>query len=480
MIKDAGIQELLTQFAPPGLQWAGVRVVHTQESWDVFRDEKFDYHHTGDSWGAMVEVLVHGQFAYAATPEVTDAGLRRALQSAYAQAKAAAPYGVFGFSPQVRPQARGHYVSPSLKKPGREDHKQILELLPHLCSVMNKTSDLICKTVAAVSLTHQKVRYFSSNGSAFFQEFIFGELSLSAIAQKGNVTQKRSDGGHVFQRGWDWILAADTAALAQRIAAQAVELVHAPECPTTTTHVVLAPDQMMLQIHESIGHPLELDRILGDERNYAGSSFVTLTDFGKLQYGSPLMNVTFDPQVETELASYAFDDCGNKAEKQFLIKEGVLLRGLGSLESQVRSGVPGVANQRACSWNRPPIDRMANLNLEPGAASFAEIIASIEHGIFMESNRSWSIDDYRNKFQFGCEYARLIEKGQLKGVVKNPNYRGVTTSFWNNLVAVGNEQTFGIYGTANCGKGEPNQSIRVGHASPVCAFQKIEIFGGAG
>jgi predicted Zn-dependent protease len=242
---------------------------------------------------------------------------------------------------------------------------------------------------------------------------------------------------------------------------------------------VLAPDQMMLQIHESIGHPLELDRILGDERNYAGSSFVKLSDFGTLVYGSPLMNVTFDPTVPGELAGYAFDDAGMPAAREYLIREGLLLRGLGSLESQTRARVPGVANFRANSWNRAPIDRMANLNLEPGTASFDAMIGSIESGILMESNRSWSIDDYRNKFQFGCEYARRIENGRLTTTLRNPNYRGVTNRFWRNLVQVGDRSTMGIYGTPYCGKGEPNQVIRVGHASPMCAFTNIEVFGGA-
>jgi len=244
------------------------------------------------------------------------------------------------------------------------------------------------------------------------------------------------------------------------------------------TDLVLAPDQMMLQIHESVGHPLELDRILGDERNFAGSSFVHLEDFGSLQYGSKLMNIVFDPTVDNQLASYNFDDGGMPATKEYLIQDGVLVRGLGGIESQIRSGVPGVSNLRASSWNRIPIDRMANINLEPGQSTRDEIIKSVERGVYMESNRSWSIDDYRNKFQFGCEYGRMIENGQLTKVVKNPNYRGITNPFWRSLSMVGNQDTFEVFGTPNCGKGEPNQVERVGHASPLCKFDQIQVFGG--
>jgi predicted Zn-dependent protease len=235
---------------------------------------------------------------------------------------------------------------------------------------------------------------------------------------------------------------------------------------------------MLLQIHESIGHPLELDRILGDERNFAGWSFVNPNDFGNLQYGSPMMNVVFDPTVSHELASYAYDEVGNKAERKYLIKEGKLVAGLGSLESQARSGLAGVANSRASSWNRAPIDRMANINLEGGKLTLDEMISKVERGVMMFANRSWSIDDYRRKFQFGCEYAKLIENGRITKTLKNPNYRGVTVPFWNNLVGLTDPSSIETYGSPYCGKGEPSQVIRVGHASPYALFKNIEVFGG--
>jgi predicted Zn-dependent protease len=241
---------------------------------------------------------------------------------------------------------------------------------------------------------------------------------------------------------------------------------------------VIDPDQVMLQVHESVGHPLELDRILGDERNYAGWSFVKLSDIGTLRYGSPLMNITFDPAMGAEAASFGADDIGNPARREYLVKDGILVRALGSLESQARAGKPGVANQRAQDWYRPPIDRMANLNLEPGASSFDSIIAAVERGVYMQTNRSWSIDDHRNKFQFGCEYGRLIRDGKLGAVVRNPNYRGISAGFWKSLFMVGDASTFAVFGTPNCGKGEPNQVITTGHAAPVCAFREVEIFGG--
>ena len=242
--------------------------------------------------------------------------------------------------------------------------------------------------------------------------------------------------------------------------------------------VLLMPDQMMLQIHESIGHPLELDRILGDERNYAGTSFVTPDMFGRYQYGSPLLNVTYDPTIDEELASFSFDDDGSPAEKVWLIRNGILERPLGGRLSQLRAAMEGTANSRATSWNRAPIDRMANLNVEPGESSLDDMIASIERGVLMRTNTSWSIDDSRNKFQFGCEWGEQIENGRVTGVVKHPNYRGISAEFWRSLRMVGNRETFEVHGTLTCGKGEPNQAIHVGHASPACVFADVEVFGG--
>jgi predicted Zn-dependent protease len=199
---------------------------------------------------------------------------------------------------------------------------------------------------------------------------------------------------------------------------------------------------------------------------------------GSYQYGSKLLNVTFDPTVSGEFASYSFDDDGAMAERQFLIKDGILERVLGGTISQARSGQPGVSNSRACSWNRPPIDRMGNINLEPGNSSLEDMIKSVEHGVYMKRNCSWSIDDSRNKFQFGCEYGQVIRDGELAEVVKKPSYKGISATFWRSLKAVGNPDTWALLGTPFCGKGEPNQAIWVGHAVPACLFSGVDVFGG--
>ncbi|MGE0614579.1 MAG: TldD/PmbA family protein [Bacteriovoracia bacterium] len=462
-------------------QWTGIRWLSETTTLRQFRDGKPQTNRSDHSQGVMVEVLAEGMFAYASTPQATPAGVAQAAKQALAQAQRAARFKVFDFNARMRPASRGRYQSPVRTPFGSVEVAAVCDHLKQACETL-KRSPKIIKTEAAVRLVETQIKMYSSAGAELEQEFSLISTDYNATAQDAAVIQTRTDNGMLarsYQSGLEMLFDPGTQERLQRIAEQALELVAAPECPTQTTSLVLMPDQMMLQIHESIGHPLEIDRILGDERNYAGWSFVKPEDFGKLIYGSPLMNVTFDPTLAHEFASYAFDDAGEPAKRTLLIEKGILKRGLGGLESQARSNLEGVANFRSASWNRAPIDRMANLNLEAGDASFDDIITSVEDGVLMESNRSWSIDDFRNKFQFGCEYGRRIRQGKLAEVVRNPNYRGVTNPFWRSLKRVGNEATRQAYGTPYCGKGEPNQIIRVGHASPVCLFKNIEVFGGA-
>ncbi|MFN7729340.1 MAG: TldD/PmbA family protein, partial [Bdellovibrio sp.] len=444
------------------------------------RNQKPDSQNYSLERGVQIEVMVDGHLGYASTSDLTETGLKRAANRAAQLSKKAATAKVFNFTPELRPQAVGQYQSPMLKSPDQLTLQEFISFLIEASKTL-KVSDEIVSASADVMFVETHQHIVSTSGTDFSQDFMLWTTNFMATAQKGGETQRRSLNGPVarcIQGGAEILDREFLLAECTKVGREALELLIAENCPTGKMDLILAPDQMLLQIHESIGHPLELDRILGDERNYAGWSFVKPTDFGELQYGSSIMNVTFDPTTKGEFASYNFDDCGNPARREYLIEKGILVRGLGSLESQKRSQLPGVANFRSSSWNRAPIDRMANINLEPGTESLDSMIGSIENGVYMEANSSWSIDDYRNKFQFGCEYGRRIENGKLTKVVKNPNYRGVTVPFWRSLKAVGNAQEVGQFGSPFCGKGEPSQVIRVGHSSPPCFFSQVEVFGG--
>jgi predicted Zn-dependent protease len=414
--------------------------------------------------GAMLTALTEDGLGYCATADVSAAGLQKALDRATEWAQATRGNSVPRFDPASLPAPRGEYQSPHAEEaPSRG---VLRELLAEECRGA-KIDARIVERYAAFELVDEERIYLTSAGGELAQRFRFTLPHMRVTANEGLQTQARSL-ELVRQGGFELVRESGFFGSGRRLADEALQLIAAPECPAGTMDLLLMPDQMMLQIHESIGHPLELDRVLGDERNYAGTSFVTPEMIGSYRYGSELLNVSYDP-LPGEAASFAFDDEGAPARKVFLIRDGILVAPLGG---------PGVANSRASGWNRPPIHRMANLNVEPGSSSLEEMIASMRRGILMRTNVSWSIDDSRNKFQFGCEWGELIEDGQRRGVVKNPNYRGVSASFWRSLRMVGGPATFEVHGTLYCGKGEPNQAIHCGHAAPACLFSEVEVFGG--
>jgi predicted Zn-dependent protease len=476
---DAEVKALF-QRTHPKVDFASLRFHRDREDTVSVRQDILQPLATSRDEGAMVTVHHKGGIGYAATPEVSAAGLKAAFAAAAAWAERSAGRAVTDFSKVPMPHPRGTFKSPVKRPWDTLPLKDKVERLLTLSRSM-KTNPKIVDWSADLWHVRSERLYLTSGGGEVAQDFDRLVPMLSASANEGAETQTRTFGRMAWcrQQGLELLDEADFFALGPTLAAEALELLAAPNCPEGTMDLLLDPDQMVLQIHESIGHPLELDRILGDERNYAGTSFVTLDMFGKYRYGSDLLNVTYDPTRPAQAASFAFDDEGLAAERQHIIKDGLLVRPLGGYVSQRRAGVAGVANTRADSWRRPPIDRMANLNVEPGDSRFEDMVKGIERGIYMRTNCSWSIDDSRNKFQFGCEWARLIENGELTKVVKKPNYRGISASFWRSLKAVGNSDSLQVLGTPYCGKGEPNQAVFVGHASPPCLFGEVAVFGGA-
>ncbi len=434
-----------------------------------------------NSAGVMLTIIIGDGIGYAATCDVTESGLKEAISRATNIANYSNKKLVFSANDLARPTISGIFSTPVSISWDSVSLKEKITMLQSSCTAL-KVDDKIVDWQSYVRYSLSDTLLITCDDISIKQSFQYIEPGLVAVANEGAKTQIRTGGGcgTARQGGLEQLvlLQFQNKDVATNIANEALQLLQAPECPTDTVDVLLMPGQMMLQIHESIGHPLELDRILGDERNYAGTSFVTQEMFGEYQYGSELLNITFDPTRRDELASYGFDDDGTPASKEFIIKDGLLKTPLGGTTSQLRADMNGVANSRACSWNRPTIDRMANLNLEPGTSSFESLVSSIENGVLMDSNSSWSIDDSRNKFQFGCEYGQIIKNGERKELVRNPNYRGISATFWRNLALVGDKTTFDILGTPNCGKGEPNQVIQVGHASPACVFKEVEVFGG--
>lgn len=474
------ISEYFRQVCPSDIHFASLRYVEEITEVVGIRKSVLQPVDKAIDRGVMVTVFHNGGMGYAATADLSLSGIRSAFQQAMGWAERTAGKLVFDADSLELPHSNGSYQSPVSRKWTDVSFSEKLDLLNTIDKQLPVDERIIEWSASLMNIRTESL-YITNHGGEIHQQWEMLAPDMMAVAHSNGQTQKRSFGsrGISQQSGWELFERVPYANEGARIANEAIQLLEAPDCPSGKMDLILMPDQMMLQIHESIGHPLELDRILGDERNYAGTSFVTMDMFGSYQYGSELLNVTFDPTVSEEFASYGFDDHGTKAEKTFLIRDGVLEKPLGAAISQSRANIDGVANSRACSWNRPAMDRMSNLNIEPGDKSLDDLVASVERGVLMHTNTSWSIDDSRNKFQFGCEMGELIENGERKGIVKNPNYRGISATFWRALKGVGNRSTFEVLGTPYCGKGEPNQVIRVGHASPACLFGNVDVFGGA-
>ena len=439
--------------------------------------------------GAMVTAWRRQGVGYCATADLSVGGLQRAAEEADHWAAIAEQCGVFqGIDLHTLLDSRALADSRSPIGEALPARAALLAMLREESEAMHPDPRIVSWS-ARLSVTRREQWLYVDGQLRSLQSSQFVEPNLEVTAADGGLSQTRTLAGQYNgfcqQGGLEVIRASGLFGGGARIAREALQLLVAPDCPSGPRDLLLMPDQMMLQIHESIGHPLELDRILGDERNFAGGSFVDLDMFGHYQYGSPLLDVSFDPDIEHELAAYRCDDDGEAARKVWLIRGGILQRPLGGGLSRARAQARGVtlegtANARAVGWHRAPIDRMANLNIEPGDTSLADMIASVDRGVLMRTNVSWSIDDARNKFQFGCEFGQLIEGGRLTTVVRNPGYRGISATFWRSLAAVGDLAGVEVLGTPFCGKGEPGQVIRVGHASPPCLFRGIDVFGGEG
>lgn len=429
--------------------------------------------------GVMVTVFDNGGIGYGATCNLTEEGISDAVDKALSWTHFSKDKTTFYPNTKHLTKNTGTYFTDEKEKWAQISTKDKIDYLKKINQKL-KCSSRISNWAASLRYNKIETFFLDSNDSSIRQKISYLLPQILVSAEYKKQTQTRTFGGHAHARqiGYDFLDDAKFSEKSSNLAEEAIELSQAPNCPNKKTKTLISPDQMILQIHESIGHPLELDRILGDERNYAGSSFVTTDMFQNYEYGSKFLNITFDPTLPSEVASYNYDDDGSSASREFLIKEGILLRPIGGFFSGQRTGIDSVACSRASNWNRPAIDRMGNINLEPGESNLDDLISSVEDGIYLETNNSWSIDDKRSKFQFGCEKGTLIKDGELKNVVKNPNYRGITQDFWHNLIKVGNDSTRNILGTANCGKGEPNQSIFVGHSTPSCLFKDVEIFGG--
>jgi len=320
--------------------------------------------------------------------------------------------------------------------------------------------------------------FASSEGSRISQHLRECGAAMSATAIGDGETQRRSYPGIRGQygtRGYELVRDLDLPAHAARVGEEAVRLLSAPACPPTTTDLILGSEQMALQIHESVGHATELDRILGWEAAFAGTSWLDLSGLGTLRFGSELMNITADATLPGALGSFGYDDEGVPAQRVPIVSEGRWVGVLSGRDSAAAAGIPAGGMVRADGYDRLPMVRMTNVGLEPGPHSLEQMIAETDDGIYMDTNRSWSIDDRRLNFQFGCEIGWEVKGGRLGRMLRNPSYTGISPRFWGSLDMVGGPDELTAWGTPNCGKGQPIQVGHTGHPAVPCRFRRVRV-----
>jgi TldD protein len=461
-----------------GASYADVRVVRFRSEAVIVRNHNVEALTSDESLGFGVRVIVDGFWGFAASHKMTleeaDSVAAAAIRVAKASALVRGPQADIG-PPQ---SVSGSYKTPVEKDPFAVSLDDKIALLLGVNEAMMAVPNIISAEGNIYCQREDKV-FASTEGAYIEQELYETGCGLEATAVDEGEVQNRSYpnsvGRHQGTEGWEFIERYDLTANAVRVAEEAAELLRAKPMEPATTTIILDGSQVALQIHESCGHPIELDRVLGTEAAFAGTSFLTTDKAGSLMYGSPLVNMTADATIPGGLGTFGFDDEGVPAQSTPIVREGLFLDYLTSRETAAALGKRSNGTMRADGWNRIPLIRMTNVSLEPGTWTLADMIADTDDGIYMETNRSWSIDDKRLNFQFGTEIGREIKNGKLGDLIKNPTYTGITPRFWGSCDAIANRGEWVVWGTPNCGKGQPEQVAHTGHGASAARFRNVQV-----
>lgn len=469
----------LDQAQYKGAQYADVRVVNNRSENISVKDGIVEGLNSSESQGVGVRALVNGTWGFASTRSLTNDEIDRITTQAVdiAHASGLVSGEKVDLGPNVTSQ--GTYQTPVEIDPFSVALEDKLAYLMKADAEMGKVQGLRIRQTNASMVKEHKL-FANTEGAFTDQTIIETGGGIQATAVGGNEIQTRSY-PNAFARqqvtgGWEAMLSWDLPGNAQRIASEAVALLTADPCPSNiTTNLILGGTQLALQVHESCGHPTELDRVFGSEAAYAGTSFLTTDKLGTFQYGSAAVSLTADSVRPLGLGTFGWDDEGVPAQSSPLVKEGLFVGYLMSRETASKLGRTSNACMRASGWNRIPIIRMVNVSLEPGTWKFDDLVADTDDGIYMESNRSWSIDDKRYNFQFGTEFGYEIKHGKLGRLLRNCTYTGISPEFWNSCDAVCNADHWVMWGTPNCGKGQPSQVAHTGHGAAPARFRNVKV-----
>jgi TldD protein len=462
------------------VRYAEVRFVDERTEKLCLRDGRPEQIGTAAAVGVGIRVLGAKTWGFACTADLTEGGIARAAREALGVARASSRVtpGIVLFPP--RPRSVGVYETRPERDPFAVPIEHKLAELDRPVRAMLARGKPIASAEAWMEWTLLHKRLWTTEGTDTMQSLLYGGCGMSVIAidDAGHAERRSyptSQGNDGFQGGYEHVAALELSGHTDRICDEAIALLNAPPCPAGPRDLLLESSQVALQIHESCGHPTELDRALGTEISLAGGSFLQPDLLGKLRYGSEIVDLVADASSVTGMGTFGWDDEGVPAGKHPLVREGVFIDYLSSRETAATLGRASTGTMRANGWNRMPLIRMVNVSLEPRKGSLDALVGDTRDGVYMECNKSWSIDDLRLNFQFTCEVAWEIKHGKKTRLLRDPLYTGITPPFWRSCDAICGPEEYKLWGISNCGKGEPMQILPVGHGAPPARFRRVEL-----
>ncbi len=470
--------EVIKYLKSKKVDYADARFIRAQTETIVVKDGKVEALSRLSDAGFGIRVLIGGGWGFASSSKLSATEMKKTVNRAMEIARASTTVAKEKVRLAPVEPYRDKFVTAVKKDPFLISLDEKIDLLVSCCDVLKKHPKIVVAEATMNFYDTEKI-FVSTEGSVIEQKIIESGAGYTATAaEEGNVQRRsypNSHGGDFATRGWEFIQEMNLLGNAERIRNEAVALLSAPNCPAGKKDVIITGSQVALQVHESCGHPIELDRVLGTEISLAGGSFMTLDKLGKLRYGSDKVNIVADATTPGGLGTFGYDDEGVRAQRADIIHEGLFVGYLTSRETAPIIGTASNGTMRADGWNRIPLIRMTNINLLPGKWRLEDLIADTREGLLIDTNKSWSIDDRRLNFQFGCEAAWEIKDGKLGLLYRNPVYTGITPEFWNSCDAITGEEHWHVWGVPNCGKGEPIQTAHVAHGASPARFRGVTV-----
>ncbi len=474
------VELALEECVKHGATYSDMRIVTIRDEDISIKSGNIETMQLGQEVGFGIRCIADGGWGFAGSFDIAKYEIKRVAELAVRIGKASGSTRKQPIELVDEKAIEDSYSTKFKKDPFKVPAEEKLEVLVEADKRLREYDNAI-KVTTADYHGHSEEKIFSSSEGAYITQKIiwcgggFSCLAASAGSRPQRRSYPGSFRGDFSTSGYEFFESREILENVDRIASEAIDLTKAKQCPSEKTTLLIDGHQLMLQIHESCGHPTELDRVLGTEAAYAGTSFMTTDKLDKLKYGSKDVTLVADSTLEGGLGTFGYDDEGVKAKRVELVKNGLFVGYQSSRETAALIGLSkSSGGMRADSPQKLPLIRMVNINLEPTDWKRDDIIADTKKGILMSTNKSWSIDDKRLNFQFGTEIAWEIVDGEIGKILKNPTYTGITPEFWGGMDA-SSKDDWRLWGTPNCGKGQPGQVMYVGHGCGTARFQNVRV-----